>query len=139
MIIGIGTDIVEILRIKRAVQRWGGRFLKRLFSDVEIMYCYKKRDPFPCLAGRFAAKEAAIKAFSWFYNSNWKPHPDANKAAPLSFIDIEIINNKSGMPCLNMKNPDFFFDKINHKIHLTISHGKGYATATVVIEMVSNN
>lgn len=64
MIVGIGTDIVEISRIKNAVAKWGERFLRKIFTENEISYCYKKKDPFPHLAVRFAAKEAVIKALS---------------------------------------------------------------------------
>jgi len=62
MIYGIGTDIVEIKRVRDAVERWGKRFLKKIFTENEISYCYKKKDPFLHLAVRFAEKEALIKA-----------------------------------------------------------------------------
>ena len=61
-IIGIGLDATDIPRIARAIERFGDRFLHRVFTDREISYCMRRRDPAPHFAGRFAAKEAAMKA-----------------------------------------------------------------------------
>jgi holo-[acyl-carrier protein] synthase len=61
-IIGIGMDATEIDRIAAAVARFGDRFLHRVFTDGEIAYATRRRNPAPHLAGRFAAKEAAMKA-----------------------------------------------------------------------------
>ena len=62
MIIGTGLDIVHVPRIKSAVERFGDRFLNRAFCPDEIDLCLRKRVPYTCLAGRFAAKEALVKA-----------------------------------------------------------------------------
>ncbi len=59
---GIGVDLAQIARMRRAVERWDERFLRRVFTDAEIAYCRERRDPVPHLAARFAAKEAALKA-----------------------------------------------------------------------------
>lgn len=59
---GIGVDLVQIPRMRRVVDRWQDRFLRRVFTDEEIAYCRRRRDPIPHLAARFAAKEAALKA-----------------------------------------------------------------------------
>jgi holo-[acyl-carrier protein] synthase len=61
-IIGIGMDATEIERIQAAVERFGDRFLRRVFTEGEIAYATRRRNPAPHLAGRFAAKEAAMKA-----------------------------------------------------------------------------
>lgn len=61
-IIGIGMDATEIDRIEAATARFGERFLRRVFTDGEIAYAQRRRNPAPHLAGRFAAKEAAMKA-----------------------------------------------------------------------------
>src|SRR5262245_6265720 len=61
-IIGIGIDATEIDRIAAAIDRYGERFLNRVFTDAEVAYCARKRVPAPHFAGRFAAKEAAMKA-----------------------------------------------------------------------------
>ena len=61
-IIGIGLDATDIPRVANLLERYGDRFLRRIFTDGEISYCTKRRDPVPHLAGRFAVKEAAMKA-----------------------------------------------------------------------------
>ncbi|HEX2456376.1 MAG TPA: holo-ACP synthase [Vicinamibacterales bacterium] len=61
-IVGLGVDLTDIPRLAAVFERYGERFLRRVFTDGEIAYCTKRRDPAPHLAGRFAAKEAAMKA-----------------------------------------------------------------------------
>ena len=61
-IIGIGIDATDIPRIEQAIARYGDRFLHRVFTDAEIAYCSARHRPAPHYAGRFAAKEAAMKA-----------------------------------------------------------------------------
>src|SRR4029450_1109736 len=61
-IVGLGLDATDIPRVAEALKRYGDRFLRRVFTDEEIAYCTRRRDPVPHLAGRFAAKEAAMKA-----------------------------------------------------------------------------
>ena len=123
MIAGIGTDIVEIERIRTAVNRWGDAFLKRIFSESEISYCFSKRDPFPSLSGRFAAKEAAIKALSGLIS-------DKN----IHIGEIMVLNEDSGKPFIVLAG------RIKHLIdsalvlHLTLSHERGHAIAMVVAE-----
>jgi holo-[acyl-carrier protein] synthase len=78
MIYGTGIDIVQTERIREAVDRWGERFLARIFTQDEISYAYKKKDPFLPLSVRFAAKEAFIKALSHDQN--------------IPLIDIEVRN-----------------------------------------------
>jgi holo-[acyl-carrier-protein] synthase len=125
MIVGIGTDIVEISRIKDVVEKWGERFLKKIFTGNEISYCYKKRAPFPHLAVRFAAKEAFIKASS------------SLRSRRLEFHAIEILNEPSGKPFVNINFRDKIFEisfKSEFSIHLTLTHERNYAIATVVLE-----
>ena len=62
MIKGIGVDLARIPRMRQIVERWNERFLRRVFTDGEIEYCRRRRDPIPHLAARFAAKEATLKA-----------------------------------------------------------------------------
>ncbi|BCB96145.1 holo-[acyl-carrier-protein] synthase [Dissulfurispira thermophila] len=124
MIVGIGTDIVEISRIKHAVEKWGKRFLKKIFTEKEISYCYRKKDPFPHLAVRFAAKEAVIKALS-----------SEDRGIKIGNLrSIEILNHPTGKPCINLlENLEAFFED-KFIIHLTLSHERSYAIATVVLE-----
>ncbi|MBI5214034.1 MAG: holo-ACP synthase [Nitrospirae bacterium] len=121
MIIGIGTDIVEISRIKEAVEKWGERFLKKIFTDNEIAYCNQKKDPYPHLSARFAAKEAVIKASS------------SLREMHLAFHAIEILNEPSGKPFIKILNSKPFTLN-SFIIHLTLTHERNYAVATVVVE-----
>ena len=68
MIVGLGIDIAEVDRIERAIRRYGQRFLQRVFTPAEIEYCQSKANAFERFAGRFAAKEAAMKAIG----TGWK-------------------------------------------------------------------
>jgi holo-[acyl-carrier protein] synthase len=74
MIIGLGIDATDIARIAATMERYGDRFLKRVFTDGEIAYCLRRRHPAIHFAGRFAAKEAAMKALGTGHTQNvlWK-------------------------------------------------------------------
>ncbi len=123
MIYGIGTDIVEIDRMREAVRKWGERFLKRIFTENELSYCYGKKDPFPHLAARFAAKESFIKAFN----------PDRGIAG---LKDIEILNEPAGKPFINPGGALLKSCAIDGPliIHLTMTHERNHAVATVILE-----
>jgi holo-[acyl-carrier protein] synthase len=86
-ILGIGLDATDIPRLAQAVERYGDRFLRRVFTEGEIAYCTRRRNPAPHLAGRFAAKEAAMKALGTGHSQGviWK--------------DIEVVRG-SGAPRL---------------------------------------
>src|SRR5215213_12028463 len=88
-ILGLGFDATDIPRIASAVERYGDRFLRRIFTEREIAYCTRRRDPVPHLAGRFAAKEAAMKALGTGHSRGvlWK--------------DIEVVRG-SGPPQLRL-------------------------------------
>ncbi len=120
MIKGIGIDIVEIDRIREAVQRWRHKFLEKIFNDSEISYCYEKKNVFHCLAGRFAAKEAFIKALSDL--EAWGSVPKLK--------DIVIRNHPSGKPYITVRGaiPDQYI------VSLTLSHERHYAVAMVILE-----
>ena len=61
-VLGIGVDLTEMPRLRRILARWDERFLQRVFTEQEIAYCRRRRDPIPHFAARFAAKEATLKA-----------------------------------------------------------------------------
>ncbi|HEX9747953.1 MAG TPA: holo-ACP synthase [Methylomirabilota bacterium] len=61
-VLGIGVDLTDMPRMRRVVARWDERFLQRVFTEQEIAYCRRRRDPIPHFAARFAAKEATLKA-----------------------------------------------------------------------------
>ncbi|MEJ2697578.1 MAG: holo-ACP synthase [Candidatus Sulfobium sp.] len=122
MIYGIGIDIVKTERMKEAVDRWGDRFLRRVFTGKEIDYAFEKSNPSLSLSVRFAAKEALIKAIG--------------SRIPVSLTDIEVGNAGSGRPFISVKGElDVFFRKEEIKcVHLSLSHERDYGVACVVVE-----
>jgi holo-[acyl-carrier protein] synthase len=122
MIYGIGIDIVKIERMKAVVEKWGQRFLEKVFTDGEIAYCYKRKIPYLSLAVRFAAKEALIKAIG--------------SEIPVSFTDIEVLNANTGKPFLKWggKVGDFLNANGIRTAHLSLSHEHDYGIACVVLE-----
>lgn len=122
MIYGIGIDIVKVLRMKDASEKWGKKFFEKILTDFEIDYCYKMSDPFPSLAVRFAAKEALIKAIG--------------SEIPVNMKNVEVVNNEKGRPSLKLKGTvkDFFKDRAIKVSHLSLSHEKEFAVACVVLE-----
>jgi holo-[acyl-carrier-protein] synthase len=122
MIYGVGIDIVKIERMKGVVEKWGQRFLNKVFTKEEISYCYDKKDPYLSLAARFAAKEALVKAIG--------------SADPVSLTDIEVVNIDTGKPFIkiNGKLKDFFKEKSIKRAHLSLSHEHEYGVACVVLE-----
>lgn len=127
MIIGIGTDIVEINRIKDAVEKWGEGFLKRVFTGNEISYCLKRSNPYPHFAARFAAKEAFIKAYTGMKQIKGK-----GKKTP-NFGDIEVLNEPTGRPYIKVSEEKFFKSE-PVSVHLSMSHEKSHAIAVVILE-----
>jgi holo-[acyl-carrier protein] synthase len=124
MIVGTGVDLIEIERVKRAHLKHGARFLKRLFTPAEAKYCLHKKDPYPSLAGRFAAKEAVIKAFGQGFGGRWK------------WVHIEVVRERSGKPTLKLSG---ILEKLRLQrkikaLHLSIAHSKRDAVATVIFE-----
>lgn len=122
MIYGIGVDIIKIDRMRKTVERWGEKFLERVFTSNEITYCYEKREPFLSLSVRFAAKEALIKAIG--------------SEISVSLTDIEIMNYGSGRPFIKVKGrlESFFAEKSIRTAHLSLSHEHEYGVACVVLE-----
>jgi holo-[acyl-carrier protein] synthase len=119
MILGIGNDIIEIERVREAIESQGDRFIDKLFSKREQTYCKKFKDPFPHYAARFSAKESIVKALGTGFGEI------------AAFHDIEIINDDHG-------KPEVFFSatlksKFNDpEVLLSISHCKNYV-ATVAV------
>jgi holo-[acyl-carrier protein] synthase len=122
MIYGVGIDLVKVERMKDVVERWGRRFLDRVFTKSEISYCYEKKNPYLSLSVRFAAKEALIKAMG--------------SAVPVSLTDIEVANVNTGKPFLKVNGSleDFFKEKSIKKAHLSLSHEHEYGVACVILE-----
>ncbi len=116
---GIGNDIIEIDRIRQSIERHGQHFINRLFTQREQDYCFKYQDPAPHFAGRFAAKEAIVKAFGTGFG------------AQIQWRDVEVINDEAGKPIV------FLANHIQEQFHqpqmlLSISHSSNYATAVAL-------
>ena len=117
MKISCGTDIIEISRVKEAIERTGERFLHTVFTEKEIEYCEKRKNQkYQHYAARFAAKEATFKALSNFINDGWH------------WTDFEVLKMESGRPEIHLKCN---IDTLSN-IDVSISHCKEYATANVV-------
>ena len=113
----IGTDIIEINRIKKALKN--EKFLKRIYTENEIKYCEEKGvQKYQSYAGKFSAKEAVYKALN-------------TKIDSFKWTDIEILNDENGKPYINFLNTDIE-GKIED-IDISISHCKEYAIASVVL------
>ncbi len=119
MIIGIGTDIVKVERIEKAIEKWGMRFLKRVFTGTELEYCKSRAREGIHFAARFAAKEAFRKA----------------SGRKLNWNDVEIINEEEGKPVVRMIGKFSENDKKSWKSFISISHTDEYAIAYVLIQL----
>lgn len=118
-ILGIGSDIIEIERIKRSIAKHGVTFLHKIFTEKEILYCQRHQFSARHFAARFAAKEAIAKALGTGIGKH------------LEWQDIEIVNNALGKPEVFLSEKAFDFFK-KPKILLTLSHCKSLATATAI-------
>lgn len=124
MIVGIGIDIVEVYRIREALERTP-RFIERVFTEAEIEYCRAKGvKQFESFAGRYAAKEAMFKALG----TGWR--------GELAWNDIEILPNELGSPILKYSGEVAIqMASLGCKdVHLSISHTENYAVAQIIIE-----
>ena len=121
MIITCGTDIIEVSRIKEAIERLGDSFLDKIYTPLEVEYCKSKGTmQYQHFAARFAAKEAIFKAMSSLLNDKYD----------ITWLDIEICHNKMGKPCVKLLNKEF--DKIE-QIDISLAHIKEYAVANCVV------
>ena len=125
-IFGIGTDIINIKRINNSIKKGGYNFKKKIFSDKEISYCERKKNPSAFYAKRFAAKEAFTKALG------------TGIAKGISLKDIEIFNDTMGKPNIRLRGfaNNFLKKKIKknkYNIYLSLSDDEPWAQATVII------
>ena len=123
MIIGTGIDIVKNQRIERLINKYGKRFLNKIYLASEIKYCSKQANFAASYAARFAAKESVLKALgTGMRNNSWQ--------------DIEIINTKLGKPEVKLYNKTAEqASKLNVKtIFLSISHEKDFSIAQIILE-----
>jgi holo-[acyl-carrier protein] synthase len=121
-ILGIGLDATDIPRVEKAIARYGDRFLHRIFTEAEIAYCSAKYRPAPHYAGRFAAKEAAMKALG------------TGLTRGVTWRDIEVVRG-GGPPRLTFRGAALeHFRRLGATSSLlTITHADTLALAQVVI------
>jgi holo-[acyl-carrier protein] synthase len=122
MILGLGVDICDVSRLRRAMARTG--FRRRVFGEAEARYCARRARPEQHFAARFAAKEAFFKAlgFGWSGGLGWR--------------DVAVSNRRSGEPELRVKGAAARLSRKRGVVrsHLSLSHSGDYAVAVVLLE-----
>ena len=119
MILGLGTDLVEVARISKSISSYGSRFTQRVFTPAERAYAESTANSAERFAARFAAKEAAMKALGTGWGSG------------VTWTQIEVSNLPGGRPELLLHNTDKMGVK---KIWLTMTHTSQLASAMVIFE-----
>ena len=124
MIFGVGTDVVEIGRIEKALGRWGERFAQRILCEPEMKRFNSHRQPATYLAKRFAAKEAFTKALG------------TGIKAPATWHGVWVTNRPSGKPELEFSKPlqTLLSGRGISRAHLSLADERGVAVATVILE-----
>jgi len=119
MVLGIGNDIIEISRIDNAIKRYGQKFLDKIFTLREQEYCQRYSQPSRHFAGRFAAKEAVVKAIGVGFRDG------------VTWLDIEIINDHQGKP-IPIISKDLY-SRFQGQLAVSISHCKEFASAVAIL------
>jgi holo-[acyl-carrier protein] synthase len=122
VIVGLGTDIIETVRIGQMIERHGELFLQRVFTEQEIRYCQRRKEAIQHYAGRWAAKEAVMKTLGTGFTKG------------VGFQDIEVSNRKSGQPAIKLRGTAQEVAKRLgiDEVLISISHCRAYATATAI-------
>ena len=123
-IAGTGVDIVEVERVAALTERHGDRFVSRVFTQAEADYCRSRAVPAQHLAGRFAVKEAVLKALErgWLGGIAWR--------------DVEVRNGPAGQPYVNLSGAAARRAHELHiaSMHVSLSHTRGWAIAHAIAE-----
>jgi holo-[acyl-carrier protein] synthase len=124
MVVGVGTDLMEIARIEQSVARFGDRFLARVFTPAEIAYCQHKKNAAESFAARFAAKEAGAKALGTGISQG------------ISWLELEVTREPSGRPLLQLggRAANRASALGITRISLSITHSRDTALAIVIME-----
>lgn len=124
MIRGIGIDTVEISRIQTFLDDRNQALLERLFTSAELQHCRRRKQAAACLAARFAAKEALVKALGTGLRDG------------LSWVEIEVVNDLLGKPAMKLlgRTAELVASRGFLIIHLSLSHDGGQAIAFVILE-----
>jgi holo-[acyl-carrier protein] synthase len=123
-IIGIGTDIIECLRIAQMIERHGELFINRVYTPHEIQYCQTRKLATQHFAARWAAKEAVLKALG----TGWR--------RGISWRDVEVRNDPGGRPVINLTGgAREVADQLGVlEMHISLSHCRSHATAYALAE-----
>ncbi len=121
-IFGIGIDVVETVRIQRSMERFGDKFLNRIFTERERRYCDSMKFPERHYAARFAAKEAISKTFGTGIGKD------------AGWTDLEILRRENGEPFVELHGPaqDFARERGITEVMVSLSHADHYAAANAV-------
>ena len=124
MIVGTGIDIAEVERIRQTIERFGRRFIERVFTADEIRYCESKANKIERYAARFAAKEAAMKAIGTGWNRG------------VTWRDVEVRRSPGQRPTMvfHGRAADFFTALGAKRAHLSLTHTQEFAMAQVILE-----
>ena len=124
MLIGTGVDLIEVERIGHSIERYGERFLRRVYTDHEIAYCSRKRVSAESFAARFAAKEAGAKALG------------TGISRGVTWNEFQVARNPGGRPVLELRGRAALLatELGVRAISLSLTHTSGLAMATVVME-----
>ncbi len=124
MIVGTGVDLAEVDRIRAVIERYGRRFIERVYTAAEIAYVERKANLYERYAARFAAKEAGMKALGtgWKHGVRWR--------------DFEVANLPTGKPTLRLHGQAAIFaERLGvGSIALSLTHTSGMALAHVILE-----
>jgi len=124
MLLGLGTDLIETRRVEQSIDRFGDRFLERIFSPGEIAYCERKKNAAESFAARFAAKEAGAKALG------------TGISRGVTWKDFEVKRETSGRPSLHLSGraAELAAAIGVKRIQLSLTHSRDLAMAVVVVE-----
>ncbi len=124
MVLGLGTDLIEIARVQASLQRYGERFLERIFTPGEVAYCMRKKHPAESLAARFAAKEAGAKALG------------TGISRGVGWREIEVRRLPGERPTLHWSGRAraLALEMGMKRTSLSLTHSRAMAMAVVVLE-----
>jgi holo-[acyl-carrier protein] synthase len=124
MVLGLGTDLIETKRVQESMERFGERFLERIFTVGEIAYCMRKKNAAESFAARFAAKEAGAKALG------------TGISRGVSWKDFEVKRETSGKPTLHLSGRAAELAAMMgiQRVQLSLTHSRELAMAVVLVE-----
>lgn len=122
-ILGTGVDVVELPRIRAAIERHGERFMRKVYTPAEVAYCRSKKDCWASFAARWAAKEAVFKAYGHGWQGIWWLN------------QIEVVREPSGKPGIRLlpAAAEAHADRGVRRTELSLTHGREIAIANVLL------